>query len=100
MTVAKARNIAPPRRLQDKSQAPDAPPRRGRPTTGATTNEPTVVDNLPELIPATIPVLDVIETYLGGLIDGLLTDAGSEGAVTPSSISNPAMPIRASRPRL
>ena len=58
-----------------------------------------MVDNLPEVIPVTVPELDVIETYLGGLIDGLLTYADSEGAGTPSPTSNPGMPIRASRPR-
>jgi hypothetical protein len=99
MTVAKARNIAPSRRSQVKSRTPDAPKPRRCPAAGATTIEPNVVDNLPEVIPVTVPELDVIETYLGGLIDGLLTNTGSEAAGAPSSTSNPGMPIRASRPR-
>lgn len=100
MTVAKAGNIAPSRRSRDKSRAPDAPQPQRCPAEGATTNEPNVVDDLAEMIPVTAPELDVIETNLGGLIDGLLTVGGSEGAGTPSSTSNPGMPIRASRARL
>ena len=99
MTVAKAGNIASPRRRPDESRAPDAPKPQRCPTAGAATIEPTVVDNLPDVIPVTMPELDVIETYLGSLIDGLLADANSEGVVTPSSTPNPGMPIRASRPR-
>jgi hypothetical protein len=64
---------------------------------GATTDEPMVVDDLPAVLPVTRPELEVIETYLGGLIDRLLADGGS--AATPSPISNPGMPIRGSRPR-
>jgi hypothetical protein len=99
MTVAKARNIARSRRPQDKSRAPDGPQPRCCPAASATTNEPIVVEDLPEVMPVAVPELDVIETYLGGLIDGLLMDAGPEGTVTPSSTSNPGMFIRASRPR-
>jgi hypothetical protein len=32
---------------------------------GATTDEPIVVDDLPEVLPVTGPELNVIETYLG-----------------------------------
>jgi hypothetical protein len=66
---------------------------------GATTDEPMVFDDLPAMIPVCGPELDVIETYLGNLIDRLLMDAVSDGRVTPASASNPRMPVRASRPR-
>lgn len=69
------------------------------PITGGTIAEPSVLDDLPEVIPVTGPELDVIETYLGNLIDRLLMDAASDRAVTPTLASNPGMSIRASRPR-
>lgn len=97
--MARAKNTPHPRRLPDKPRAPDLPqPERGQ-AAAATTDEPIVVDDLPEMIPVIGPELDVIETYLGNLIDRLLMDAASDTAVTPTLASNPGMPIRASRPR-
>lgn len=52
---------------------------------GGTTGEPSVLDDLPEVIPVTGPELDVIEIYLGNLIEQLLLDAASDRAVTPST---------------
>ena len=78
--------------------AHDRPLERG-PKAGAPTDEPIVLDNLPEVIPVTAPELEVIETYLGNLIDRMLLDAASSGAVTPISMPNPGKPVRASRPR-
>jgi hypothetical protein len=52
---------------------------------GAATDEPIVLDNLPEMVPVTGPELDTIETYLGNLIDGLLAGAGSGNAVKSPS---------------
>jgi hypothetical protein len=99
MTVAKARNTARQPMMQDKPRAPDLPqPERG-PSAGATADHPIVVDNLPEVIPVAGPELDVIETYLGNLIDRLLMDAASDRTATPASAFNPEMLIRASRPR-
>ena len=99
MTVARARNTARPRLLRDKPQAPDlSQPECGQ-TVAVTTDEPILVDDLPEMIPVTGPELDVIETYLGNLIDRLLMDVASDRAVTPTLASNPGMSIRASRPR-
>lgn len=37
-----------------------------------TANDPEVVDSLPETIPITARELDIIETYLGGLINDML----------------------------
>jgi hypothetical protein len=65
----------------------------------ATTDNPIVLDNLPVMIPVTRRELEIIETFLGNLIDGLLLDAASDRAMTPLSIHNPGKPIRASRPR-
>lgn len=64
---------------------------------GTATDDPIVLDNLPELIPITRRELEIIETFLGNLIDGLLLDAASD--VAPVSIPNSGKPIRASRPR-
>ena len=98
MTRAK-KNTPRARRLRDKPRVPDLPqPARG-PMASATTDEATVVDDLSEAAPVTGSELDVIETYLGKLIDRLLVDAASDRAVTPASTSNPGMPIQASRPR-
>ena len=96
---SRAKDTHRPRRLQDEPGAPKLPQPECGSTAGAAADEPGVLDDLPELVPVTGPELDVIEIYLGSLIDGLLTDAGSEGAVTPSSTSNPGTPIRGSRPR-
>lgn len=68
------------------------------PKAGAGTNDPIVLDNLPVVIPVTRRELEIIETFLGNLIDGLLLEAASDSAVT-SSIPNPGRPIRVSRPR-
>jgi hypothetical protein len=69
------------------------------PKAGAATDEPVVLDNLPEVIPVSAPELEVIETYLGNLIDRLLLDAASDRATTQTSTFNPGKPVRASRPR-
>jgi hypothetical protein len=66
---------------------------------GAATDDPIVLDNLPEVIPVTRRELEVIETFLGNLIDGLLLDAASDMAMAPLSIPNPGKPARASRPK-
>jgi hypothetical protein len=94
--VARARNTARPR---DKPHAPNLAQLECGPIGGGTTDEPSVLDDLPEVIPVTGPELDVIETHLGNLIDQLLLDAASDRAVTPAATSNPGMPIGASRPR-
>ena len=65
-----------------KPCAPDlAQPEYG-PITGGTIDEPSVLDDLPELIPVTGPELDVIETYLGNLIDQFLLDAASDASTS------------------
>lgn len=69
------------------------------PKAGAATDDPIVLDNLPVVIPVTRRELEIIETFLGSLIDRLLMDAASDRAMTPLSIPNPGKPIRASRPR-
>lgn len=97
--MAKARNTARPRQLLNRPRAPDLPqPERVRTKGGATTDEPIVVDCLAKAIPVTAHELDVIETYLGHLIDRLLIDAVSDRTATPSTF-NPGTPIRAPRPR-
>jgi hypothetical protein len=65
----------------------------------AVTDDPSVLDNLPEMIPVTRRELEIIETFLGNLIDRLLLDAASDRAMTHFSIPNPGKPIPASRPR-
>jgi hypothetical protein len=72
---------------------------RRDPKAGAATDDPIVLDNLPEVIPVTRRELEVIETFLGSLIDGLLLDAASDMAMAPLSIPNPGKPARASRPK-
>jgi hypothetical protein len=52
---------------------------------GAAADRPIVLDDLPGVIPVTGPELEVIETYLGGLIDRLLMDAASARAMAPVS---------------
>jgi len=66
---------------------------------GTATDDPIVLDNLPELIPITRRELEIIETFLGSLIDGLLLDPASDETMTPVSIPNSGKPSRASRPR-
>jgi hypothetical protein len=44
-----------------------------------------VLDDLPEVIPVTGPELDVIETYLGNLIDQFLLDAASDASTSLGS---------------
>lgn len=90
--MARARNTALLRRLQDRPHAPHLPQLECRPTAAATTDDPAVVDNLPPAIPVTGPELDVIETYLGHLIDRLLMDAASDKSAMPST-SKPGVPI-------
>lgn len=99
MTVARAKNTARRRPLRDKPRAPNLSQPECRPTAEAATDEPVVLDDLPELIPVTGPEVDVIETHLGNLIDRLLMDAASDRTVTPAPTSCPGMPVRASRPR-
>jgi hypothetical protein len=96
MTVAK---LAPPRRSQATSHAPDAPRRRRVPTAAATAIEPDVVDDLPETVPVSVSELNVIETYLGSVIDNLLTGAAAEPLETPSSMTILRTPSRVSRTR-
>jgi hypothetical protein len=56
--VARAKSTLQPRRLLDKPRAPGRPqPGRG-PTAGATTNEPIVLDDLPDVVPVTGPELE------------------------------------------
>ncbi len=69
--MAKVKSPDQPQR--EPLAAQDRPFKRG-PKAGAATDEPIVLDNLPELIPVTGPELEVIETYLGTLIDGLLAE--------------------------
>ncbi|MFZ5681575.1 MAG: hypothetical protein ACOY91_17650 [Pseudomonadota bacterium] len=47
-----------------------------------------MLDDLPEVIPVTGPELDVIETYLGNLIDQFLLDAASDAT---TSTGHPAL---------
>jgi hypothetical protein len=69
------------------------------PAEGPATDDPVLLDNLPELIPVTRSELEVIETYLSSLIDQLLLNATADGAMQPVSNPNFREPIRASRPR-
>lgn len=84
MTVASTKNTARRCRLRDKPRALDLLQPECRSTAGPATDEPVVLDDLPERIPVTGPELDVIETYVRNLIDRLLMDAASDRAVTPS----------------
>ena len=69
-------------RLRGEFHAPDlAQPEYG-PITGGTIGQPSVLDDLPEVIPVTGPELDVIETYLGNLIDQFLLDAASDASTS------------------
>lgn len=97
--MARANSTHQPQRLRDKPRAHVRPqPQRGA-ATGATTDEPVVLDDLPALIPVTGSELEVIEVYLGTLIDGLLGGAKPASAAKPILSVNPGKPIRASRPR-
>lgn len=74
--------------LRGKPCAPDlAQPEYG-PITGGTIDEPNVLDDLPEVIPVTGPELDVIETYLGNLIDQFLLGTASDAS---TSTGHPAL---------
>jgi len=53
---------------------------------GAATDEPIVLDDLPGVIPVTRRELEIIETYLGNLIDRLLLDAASSSFKRPSTV--------------
>jgi hypothetical protein len=99
MTVTKARNAPRQRRLQEKSGPLELPQSVCSPTADATTNAPIVADDLATMIPVRGPGLEVIETYLGHLIDRLLMEAGSDNAVMNASTPEPGTPIQASRPR-
>lgn len=70
------------------------------PKAGTGTNDQIVLDNLPVVIPVNRRELEIIETFLGNLIDGLLLEAASDSAVTSLSIHNPGRLIRVSRPRV
>lgn len=68
--------------MRGKPCAPDpAQPEYG-PITGGTIDEPSVLDDLPEVIPVIGPELDVIETYLGNLIDQFLLGAASDASTS------------------
>jgi hypothetical protein len=69
------------------------------PKADAATDDPIVLDNLPVVIPVTRRELEIIEIFLGNLIDGMLLEAASDSAMTPLSLPKPGKPIRASRPR-
>ena len=101
---SKAASGSSDRKAQDvtfSSNRNDAIPvnEKRAPKAGAATDDPIVFDNLPQMIPVTRRELEIIETFLGNLIDGLLLDAASDRAMTPLSIPNPGKPVRASRPR-
>lgn len=70
--------------LRGKPRAPNLAQHECGPIAGGTTDELSVLDDLPEMIPVTRAELDVIETYLGNLIDRLLMDPASDRAVTPA----------------
>ncbi|MEY9387562.1 hypothetical protein ABIF93_005819 [Bradyrhizobium japonicum] len=90
-----------------KSQkAPLAPPRvtsvkdPERPTpAGAKSDDPIVLDDLPELIPITVRELDTIQIYLGDLIDHLISGTVPEAVTKPISTPKPGKPARAARAR-
>lgn len=96
--MARAKSTLRWRKLQGDSLNTPGHSKRG-PKVGAATDEPIVLDKLPELIPVTVPELAVIETYLSTLIDRLLADATPASPVKPVLAANPGKPIRASRPR-
>jgi hypothetical protein len=56
------------------------------PKVGAATDEPIVLDDLPGVIPVTRRELEIIETFLGNLIDRLLLDAPSSSFKRPSTV--------------
>jgi hypothetical protein len=74
-------------RLRSEFHALDLAQPEHSPTTGGTIDQPSVIDDLPEVIPVTGPELDVIETYLGNLIDQFLLNAASDRTVTLASAS-------------
>lgn len=84
LAVARAKST---HQLRGKPRAPNLARPECSPIAGGTTDEPSVLDDLPEMIPVTGPELDVIETYLGNLINQLLLDAACDMAITPASTS-------------
>ncbi|TYL86111.1 hypothetical protein [Bradyrhizobium cytisi] len=58
--------------------APSNRPQLERPSQRArTSDDPVVLDDLPELVPITTAELDTIQFYLGDLIDRLIADAAA-----------------------
>lgn len=84
LAVARAKST---HQLRGKPRAPNLAQPECGPIAGGTIDEPSVLDDLPEVIPVTGRELDVIETYLGNLIDQLLLDAACDMAITPVSTS-------------
>ncbi len=89
LAVARAKSTHQPR---GKPRAPNLARHECGPIAGGTTDEPSVLDDLPEVIPVAGRELDVIETYLGNLIDRLLIEPASDRAVTPAPASNRGYP--------
>jgi len=79
LAVARSKSTHP---LRGKRCAPDLVQPEYGPIAGGTIDEPNVLDDLPEVIPVTGPELDVIETYLGNLIDQFLLDAASDASTS------------------
>ena len=96
--MVRAKGTLRSRKLQGDPLNTPGHSKRG-PKVGAATDEPIVLDDLPGLIPVTRRELEIIETFLGNLIDGLLLDTASDGVMKPISMPNPLKPARASRPR-
>jgi hypothetical protein len=89
LAVAGAKSTHQPR---GKPRAPNLARHECGPIASGTTDEPRVLDDLPEMIPVTGPELDVIETYLGNLIDRLLMEPAADRAVAPTPTSNRGYP--------
>lgn len=85
LAVARAKST---HQLRSKPRAPDLAQPECGPIAGGTIDEPSMLDDLPEVIPVTGPELDVIETYLGNLIDQFLLDAASDAT---TSTGHPAL---------
>lgn len=82
LAVARAKSIH-----QLRSKPPNLAQPECGPIAGDAIVEPSVLDDLPEVIPVAGRELDAIETYLGNLIDQLLLDAACDTAITPASTS-------------
>jgi hypothetical protein len=73
------------RKLQGDPLSTPGHSKRG-PKVGAATDESIVLDDLPGVIPVTRRELEIIETFLGKLIDRLLLDALSSSFKRPSTV--------------